>query len=92
MDVLTEEELRVGSGTYCFRLPLYVCGVGLPVVLAAAVAHHEPWADEAQSWLLARDAGLVDLWTRLLALRRNHGALADLASRPDSGRACPMGG
>ncbi|HEX4274569.1 MAG TPA: hypothetical protein VHZ74_04410 [Bryobacteraceae bacterium] len=27
---------------------------------------HEPWADEAQSWLLARDATLRALWTRLL--------------------------
>lgn len=27
---------------------------------------HEPWADEAQSWLLARDASVAELWTRLL--------------------------
>ena len=27
---------------------------------------HEPWADEAQSWLLARDASLWQLWTGLL--------------------------
>jgi hypothetical protein len=49
--------------------------VGLPAVCASAlylavvtiaVWHHEPWADEAQGWLLARDAGLVELWTRLL--------------------------
>jgi hypothetical protein len=36
------------------------------VFAAAAIVHHEPWADEAQSWLLARDASLADLWTRLL--------------------------
>lgn len=28
--------------------------------------HHEPWADEAQAWLLARDASFLELWTRLL--------------------------
>ena len=30
------------------------------------IHRHEPWADEAQSWLLARDASLTDLWGRLL--------------------------
>jgi hypothetical protein len=40
-----------------------------PIVLAAYCAvlalitfHHEPWFDEAQAWLLARDASLRDLW------------------------------
>ncbi len=28
--------------------------------------YHEPWADEAQAWLLARDASFTELWTRLL--------------------------
>jgi len=36
------------------------------LVLAAAILRHEPWADEAQAWLLARDASLWDLWTRLM--------------------------
>ncbi len=36
------------------------------LVSVAAAAHHERWADEAQSWLLARDASLAALWTRLL--------------------------
>ncbi len=35
-------------------------------LLAVAVARHEPWFDEAQAWLLARDAGVVDLFARLL--------------------------
>ena len=39
---------------------LYAAVVGL------AVIHHEPWADEAQAWLLARDAGLWEIWGRLL--------------------------
>jgi len=36
------------------------------VLLAIAVTRHEPWFDEAQAWLLARDAGVVDLFARLL--------------------------
>ena len=24
-------------------------------------SHHEPWADEAQSWLIARDANVSDI-------------------------------
>jgi len=66
MDVLTEEELRVEVSQSTSRLPLYACAVVYVLVLCAAVIRHEPWADEAQSWLLARDASLGDLWTRLL--------------------------
>jgi hypothetical protein len=36
------------------------------VMIAVGVARHEPWFDEAQAWLLARDAGVVELFTRLL--------------------------
>lgn len=43
------------------------------VVVLAAVMHHEPWADEAQSWLLARDASLVELWSKLLRLEGTPG-------------------
>src|SRR5215471_10170615 len=35
-------------------------------LVTTAAWRHEPWADEAQSWLLARDAGIAELWTRLL--------------------------
>ncbi len=30
-------------------------------LLSIAVMHHEPWFDESQAWLLARDASLFDL-------------------------------
>ena len=66
MDVLTEEEVRIESGAGVSRLPLYAAALIYAVVACAAVMHHVAWADEAQSWLLARDASLVDLWTRLL--------------------------
>jgi len=40
---------------------------GVYAALAAFTIHyHEPWADEAQSWLLARDASLAQLWGHLL--------------------------
>jgi hypothetical protein len=33
---------------------------------AVTLAHHEPWADEAQAWLIARDLGLRRIWLREL--------------------------
>jgi hypothetical protein len=41
-------------------LPVYV------YLVAVMVAHHEPWFDEAQAWLLARDAEPGRLVSRLL--------------------------
>lgn len=37
------------------------------VVLAVVAGAHEPWFDEAQAWLLARDSGLLELFTERLA-------------------------
>ena len=31
-----------------------------------SVAHHEPWVDEAQAWLLARDLSITDLFGKYL--------------------------
>jgi len=43
------------------------CAIGIyALVLVVAILHHEPWADEAQAWLLARDASLWNLWTHLM--------------------------
>ncbi len=36
------------------------------VLVAVTIHRHEPWADEAQSWLLARDSSLGHLWGTLL--------------------------
>ncbi|MFZ5989106.1 MAG: hypothetical protein ACOYWZ_18550 [Bacillota bacterium] len=36
------------------------------VLLGITVSKHEPWFDEAQAWLLARDSGLVELLVRYL--------------------------
>jgi hypothetical protein len=42
-------------------LMIYAAAMGV------AILHHEPWVDEAQAWLLARDASPVTLISKLLA-------------------------
>jgi hypothetical protein len=41
--------------------------------LAILIPRHEPWFDEAQAWLLARDAPALELYTRLLGYEGNPG-------------------
>lgn len=36
------------------------------ILLAVAVANHEPWMDEAQAWLLVKDASLTEIFTHYL--------------------------
>jgi hypothetical protein len=66
MDLLTAEERRVEAARSFRHWPAFAATAAYILISAIAIAHHEPWADEAQSWLLARDAGLWELWTRLL--------------------------
>jgi hypothetical protein len=66
MGVLTAEAV---SSTETSSLDRWLVNFSLAVFLvltAITVYYHEPWSDEANSWLLARDAGLFDLWTRLM--------------------------
>lgn len=42
----------------------YVIAGAYAVLIALAVLHHEPWADEAQAWLLSRDTTLVGMWAK----------------------------
>ena len=44
-----------------WRLLDTVVWLGLALVILLTVTRHEPWADEAQSWLLARDLGWFQL-------------------------------
>ena len=48
------------------RTVVYVALSLYALLAALTVRHHEPWADEAHSWLLARDASLTQLWGHLL--------------------------
>ena len=45
---------------------LYLAWGAYALLVALTIHFHEPWADEAQSWLLGRDASLAGLWGRLL--------------------------
>ncbi len=45
---------------------IYLALIPYALIVSLGVLHHEPWADEAQSWLLARDSTLVNLWGHLL--------------------------
>ena len=40
-------------------LPVFAVYLG---IVGVTVAHHEPWLDEAQAWLIARDAAWSDLF------------------------------
>jgi hypothetical protein len=44
----------------------YAVGAVYAVLVVVTILRHEPWSDEAQAWLLARDASLTDLWFHLL--------------------------
>jgi hypothetical protein len=48
------------------RVLLALLAGAYAVLVAFTIHHHEPWADEAQSWLLGRDASLAQLWGHLL--------------------------
>jgi hypothetical protein len=48
------------------RAVIYGAGALYGLLAVATILRHEPWADEAQAWLLARDASLSDLWLHLL--------------------------
>lgn len=40
----------------------YIVSGVYAVLVALAVVHHEPWADEAQAWLISRDTTLAGIW------------------------------
>jgi hypothetical protein len=56
----------MGKVTQRERALAALCLSTYAVLVALTVHRHEPWADEAQSWLLARDSSLLQLWGTLL--------------------------
>lgn len=48
------------------RWPIYCVFTIYVALTGITVFYHEPWSDEANSWLLGRDASLFELWTRLM--------------------------
>lgn len=49
-----------------FRFLPAAAACAYAAITAATILKHEPWADEAQAWLLARDSSLPALWSGLL--------------------------
>jgi hypothetical protein len=45
---------------------IYMALSAYALLVALTIHRHEPWSDEAQSWLLGRDASLPWLWGHLL--------------------------
>lgn len=59
---VTESDIQASASH-----PLIYAALGAyAIVVALTIPRHEPWADEAQSWLLGRDASLTRLWGHLL--------------------------
>jgi hypothetical protein len=48
------------------RVAIVLTLAAYALLVAFTIPRHEPWADEAQSWLLARDSSLAHLWGTLL--------------------------
>ncbi|MFL6463663.1 MAG: hypothetical protein ACJ73N_04550 [Bryobacteraceae bacterium] len=66
MSIVTQSESYLNRNALRCRLALWCAVAAYTALLAFNIAHHEPWVDEAQSWLLARDSNLLELWTKLL--------------------------
>ena len=58
---LQKEERRQLRAANLRQWSQLVVLVGYAAVIAVGIAFHEPWADEAQAWLLARDQGFWHL-------------------------------
>ena len=60
------DNAETGSNQIRPRIFETVILAGYAVLVASAIAHHEPWADEAQAWQLARYLSLHDLFVTYL--------------------------
>lgn len=58
-------------------------------VVAATVLHHEPWRDEADSWLMSRDAPVSRMWSYFR--HAGHPALLHLLQLPLARGGAPYG-
>jgi hypothetical protein len=66
MGVLTAEAVSSARARRIERNLEYLSFALFVTLTAITVYNHEPWSDEANSWLLGRDASLFQLWTRLM--------------------------
>src|ERR1700733_11237660 len=68
-DTVTQSDMPASNRVDLADRPhwsIYMAMAAYALLVALTVRHHEPWADEAQSWLLGRDASLAHLWGTLL--------------------------
>ena len=66
MGVLTAEAVSSTRARSTEHRLEYLTFAVFVTLTAVTVHYHEPWSDEANSWLLGRDATLYQLWTRLM--------------------------
>ena len=66
VSVVIQPEARLSRSNLQWQWPLWCAAAAYIFLLAFNIMHHEPWVDEAQAWLLARDSSLWELWTKLL--------------------------
>ena len=52
---------RIGQAIFNQKI-LYIIWFAHLLVMAFGLAHHEPWRDEADSWVIARDITMNDAW------------------------------
>jgi hypothetical protein len=69
----SEPVLRLSALRRILQSPELWVALSYVALVGITIRHHEPWADEAQAWLLGRDASLSDLWTHLLRLEGSPG-------------------
>ncbi len=56
------EAQRPARGGFRQSWPEWICLALYSWLVASMIAHHEPWADEAQAWMLARSLSLWQLF------------------------------
>lgn len=59
----TDNSIKVDSETFVKRILELLVLISFIILTVIVGKNHEPWADEAQAWLLARDASIKDLIT-----------------------------
>ena len=63
-------KLRQGPRSDNWIYAVLLIYISLVVIIALK---HEPWFDEAQAWLIARDSNLIDLFVTYLRYEGNPG-------------------
>jgi len=71
--VLNNRPQEAGLGTTHSRWPEWTTLAAYAALVAFAIPFHEPWADEAQAWQLARTLSLADLFKTFIRYEASPG-------------------